>query len=165
MGEFKAVLSRRSADESARYAMFVDYEKSSFRGFASVTVSDYRFTGGAHGNTVYENFNVDLKTGKLLSDSDIFKDPVAARKKIAAIVYAKLVREAEDQLYEDKDEVKRALADDESALKVLRFDRGGLEFQSIPYQVGPYAAGVVTVTVPYSKILDLFTDDVAERLK
>lgn len=28
-----------------RYEMFADFEKSSYRGFASVTVSDYRFTG------------------------------------------------------------------------------------------------------------------------
>lgn len=147
-----------------KYEMWYDFEKTAYRGFASVTVSDYRFTGGAHGYTHYGNFNFDLKAGKRLENSDIFKDEAAAKKKIAALVYEKLLKEASDRIYPDRDEVKSSLLN-VGGLKILRFTKGGLEFQSSPYQVGPYAAGVVKIAIPYSEILDLFKDDVAERLK
>ncbi len=147
-----------------KYQMYYDFEKTSYRGFASVTLSDYRFTGGAHGYTNYGNFNFDLKTGKYLEDSDVFKDKAAAQKKIAGLVYERLLKEASDRIYDDRDQVKTSLLG-VGGLKVLRFTKNGLEFQSYPYQVGPYAAGVVKITVPYSEILDLFQDDVAERLK
>ena len=166
LAEFKDELSAmpEMGDWVGKYSMYADFEKTSYRGFASVTVSDYRFTGGAHGNTSYENFNADLKTGKLLSDADVFKDPAAAKKKIADLVYAKLVKDYSDRIYSEGGDVKKSLTD-AGGLDILRFTKNGLEFQSTPYQVGPYAAGVVKVAIPYSEILDLFKDDVAERLK
>lgn len=164
--DFKSKISEMPAKDvwDGKYQMYYDFEKTSYRGFASVTLSDYRFTGGAHGYTNYDNLNFDLKTGKQLEDSDLFKDKAAAQKKIAALVYEKLLKEASDRIYDDRDEVKQSLLG-VGGLKVLRFTKGGLEFQSAPYQVGPYAAGVVKVTIPYAEILDLFQDDVAERLK
>ncbi len=166
LAEFKSQLAEIPAmgDWEGKYSMYADFEKSSYRGFASVTVSDYRFTGGAHGNTSYKNFNADLKTGKLLSESDIFKNPAAAKKKIAELVYAKLVKDFSDRIYPESADVKKSLTD-AGGLDILRFTKNGLEFQSTPYQVGPYAAGVVKVAIPYAEILDLFKDDVAERLK
>lgn len=166
LADFKGQISEMPAKDvwDGKYQMFADFEKTSYRGLASVTLSDYRFTGGAHGNTDYNNYDVDLKTGKILEDADIFKDVTAAKKKIAGLVYAKLVSEAPDRIYSDRNEAKQSL-NNVGGLKVLRFTKGGLEFQSTPYQVGPYAAGVVKVTVPYADVMDMFTDNVADRLK
>lgn len=74
------------------------------------------------------------------------------------------MKDHSDRIYSDAQEAKDALSEP-NALDILRFTKNGLEFQSTPYQVGPYAAGVVKVAIPYSEILDLFRDDVAERLR
>lgn len=134
--DFKYAVSNVPSEDvwGGKYQMYYDFEKTSYRGFASVTLSDYRFTGGAHGYTNYSNLNFDLKTGKYLEDSDLFKDKAAAQKKIAGLVYERLLKEASDRIYPDRDEVKQSLLG-VGGLKVLRFTKNGLEFQSRPYQV------------------------------
>lgn len=160
------VVIGRGMDEKSKNTvlMVVDYTRTNHRGLVNITVSLFQYVGGPHGETDHVNFGVDLRTGKILKDSDVFKDPRAARQKLAAIIFEKLKKQSPKKLYDDLEKVRVSLAD-VGGLKVLRFTPDGLEFRSEQYQVGPYSAGTATAVVPYSEIMDLFVPVMAKRLQ
>lgn len=160
------VVSGRGMDAKSpgTVLMVADYTRTNHRGLVAITVSLFQYVGGPHGETDHVNFNVDLRTGKLLKDADIFKNPREARLKLAEIVFQKLKKQSPEKLYEDLEKVRTSLSD-VGGLKVLRFTAKGLEFRSEQYQVGPYSAGTATAVVPYSEISHLFTPAMAKRLK
>jgi hypothetical protein len=120
-------------------------------------VSSY-FQGAAHPNSYSDVFNFDLKNGKQLKLSDLFKPGSKFLQAIATYCIADLKKQAKDKglLNEEIDKGAAASGNNYDSWTITR--RGlGIHFDA--YQVGPYAAGPQFVLVPYSNVKDLISTD------
>ncbi|QIV77992.1 DUF4163 domain-containing protein [Fervidobacterium pennivorans subsp. shakshaketiis] len=75
--EVKAVAHQVAKDRMLRskYEVRISTEvKFKSKDFVSLVIYCYTFTGGAHGVTTFDTYNVDLKNSKLLTLNDIFFD-------------------------------------------------------------------------------------------
>ena len=116
------------------------------------------FQGAAHPNMFSDPLNYDLKNGKELKLSDLFKPGAKFLQAIAAYCIADLKKQAKDKslMAEEIDKGAAASAKNYQSWTITR--RGlGINFDA--YQVGPYAAGPQHVLVPYSALKDLINPD------
>ena len=120
-------------------------------------VSSY-YQGAAHPNSFSDVLNYDLKNGKQLKLSDLFKPGARFLQALATYCLADLKKQAASKgLLEDQIESgASAKAQNYQSWNITK--RGlGINFDS--YQVGPYAAGPQFVLVPYSTLKDLINPD------
>lgn len=105
----------------------------------------YIFTGGAHGNTLYSVSAFDLSTGRELQLADLFQTGSDYLKRINKAV-AEQVAQRSDMFFgpvEVKDGDK------------FYFDGKALVIVYVPYEVAPYAAGIVRLEVPADGLADI----------
>lgn len=110
--------------------------------YASYWCVDWAYTGGAHGNTVVHVGTLDRKTGKKLALGDVF--PTHRQKALEAELQQKSSEAlaAKDQkLFEPEN--RGALLTDNFCLM-----EDGWHFVYSPYEIAPFAAGVVEVVIP-----------------
>ena len=119
------------------------------------------FQGAAHPNSYTEVINYDLKNGKQLKLSDLFKQGAKYLQPIATYCIADLKKQ-------QATEKGKALTDSEidtGAAAVAKnyqswtITRKGLGINFDVYQVGPYAAGPQFVMVPYATVKDVISPE------
>ncbi len=114
------------------------------------------YQGAAHPNSYTEVINFDLKNGKALKLSDLFKPGARYLQAIATYSIADLKKQSKEKnlglIDEQIDEGAGATAKN---YKSWTITRKGLHINFDAYQVGPYAAGPQSVLVPYSALKDL----------
>jgi len=116
------------------------------------------YQGAAHPNSYSEVINYDLKNGKLLKLSDLFKPDAKFLQAIATYCIADLKKQGKDKGLLDEEIEKGAAASSKNYQSWTIMRRGlGINFDS--YQVGPYAAGPQFVLVPYSALKDLINPE------
>ena len=116
------------------------------------------YQGAAHPNSYNEVLNYDLKNGRLLKLSDLFKPDAKFLQAIATYCIADLKKQGKDKGLLDEEIEKGAAANPKNYLSWSITRRGlGINFDS--YQVGPYAAGPQFVLVPYSTLKDLINPE------
>lgn len=129
----------------------------------SVNLMEGNFTGGAHPNYSYFTITYDLKTGKELKLSELFKPSANYLEAISA--YA--IKDLQSRKIPDSDE-NMGLAQDIFAegatakadnYQNWNLTKKGLMITFDPYQVGPYAAGSQTVIVPYANLKEIAKTD------
>jgi hypothetical protein len=121
------------------------------------TVSSY-FQGAAHPNSYSDTLNYDLKNGKQLKLSDLFKPGAKYLQAIASYCIADLKKQATEKGLMEEEIQKGAAAKSENYESWTITKRGlGVNFD--PYQVGPYAAGPQSVLIPYSALKDLINPE------
>ena len=105
------------------------------------------YLGGAHGSYVVEYYNFDKNTGKLISIRDI----VPAEKEAEAL------KAMEAQLCEDWDAEDLAELQEMTGITMLGdlyltnnflLKKDSIEFLFNQYEIAPYAAGLISVTIP-----------------
>ena len=118
-------------------------------------VSNYE-AGAAHPNPYSHVLNYDLKNGKQLKLSDLFKPGGKFLQTIATYCIADLKKQQKDLPVDQIEEGAAAKSDNYTNWTITR--RGlGITFDA--YQVAPYAAGPQFVLVPYSNLKDLINPD------
>jgi Protein of unknown function (DUF3298). len=150
--------------------LYIRYKISYYKDkTVSIRFYNYQFTGGAHGSEVVNFRTYDLKTGKRLSYSDIFKSDYQ--------YLTSLWRNAEPQVLVAYKQ--RGWANDAYSLEWVREGAGpnagnyrnfyltdkGLVIYFGQYQVAPYAAGTVEVPIKYEKLSDGYSDYFKSLLK
>ena len=105
----------------------------------------YLFTGGAHGATLYDVSTFDLSTGKELALADLFKPGSDYLARINKVVDAQV--KANPEKFFGPVEVKDG--------DKFYFDGKVLVVTYAPYEVAPYAAGVVSFVVPADGLSDI----------
>lgn len=126
----------------------------------SLTTYSSSYTGGAHPNNVQEANNFDASSGLELRLSDVIVDE--AQPKIEQMILEKLQENAENfGLFDDYESVITDKYHD-SALEEQTndwyFSDSGLVFFFNPYEISPYAAGVVKVEFPYAELEHVLVD-------
>ena len=129
----------------------------------SVSFLEGNFTGGAHPNYGYFTITYDLKTGRELKLSELFKPSAKYLEAVSA--YA--IKDLQGRKMPDSDE-NMGLAQDIFAegatakaenYQNWNLTKKGLMITFDPYQVGPYAAGSQTVIVPYERLKEMAKAD------
>ena len=108
----------------------------------------YDFTGGAHGNWGATYRTLDLAKKKVLTPEDIFKPG-----------YREVLSPMLDKAFKEKYRLNDDESLDQNLLvktippndNIIVTDKG-VSFSYVPYEIGPYALGQITLFVPFSGI-------------
>ncbi|HBG69494.1 MAG: hypothetical protein A2W93_01220 [Bacteroidetes bacterium GWF2_43_63] len=135
------------------------FQKNGLLGFVS---AGYEYTGGAHGLYGSVNYTYDSQSGKLLTLEDIF-----------VINYESILETAiNDQLRSDLNLAPDALLSDEgffvevvTATQNFILSETSITFHYNVYEIAPYAAGSIDITIPYSDLKSIIpAGGVIERM-
>jgi hypothetical protein len=118
----------------------------------SVLATDHHYTGGAHPNANFAFYNFGLVNGraKALTVTDLFRPNVNAKKLVGDAVYARLKKE-EEAMWIHNGDIKPG---DPLLIKPFLLTKTAFTFLFEPYAVGPYAAGMFMVKIPYTEFGD-----------
>ncbi len=116
----------------------------------SVLLSDYSYTGGAHGSALSRAYCFDVATGELLTLESISLDPTAFAVYLADTMLQMIADDAQlqERIYiepEGLDAAVSALVRDGS----WYFDYDGLMIFSDDYELSSHAAGPIGFRIPY----------------
>ena len=129
------------------------------RGVLSLFGTQNSYSGGMHGSLSCVAVNYDLVTGDVLTLGSIMHMD-ATREDFIEIITKKLEEHADEyslfSSYEDG--VRSRLGGDENLYEDFFFTQTGLSFFFAPYEIAPYASGVITVEIPYSELTGLIYD-------
>ncbi|MFD3158597.1 PdaC/SigV domain-containing protein [Haloimpatiens sp. FM7330] len=129
------------------YSIDVEYEvKDVYKDILSFVITTYEYTGGAHGNTIRETYNIDMKTGNNIKLKDLFNNGVEYKKLIN--------KEIENQINKNKqryfqgDEGFKGVRDNQS----YYIDNGNIVICFGQYEIAPYSSGMPEFIIPQSKL-------------
>ena len=117
-----------------------------WKGWKNYTLSYYSYRGGAHGILTVSQLVFDAKTGALLAENDFFRE--GYREPVSRLLQAA---------------VQKALTYDEELLPLVdpdlvapngnfSVDQEGITWVFQPYEIGPYALGLVNATVSWEDL-------------
>jgi len=135
----------------------VTYNKN---GVFSFSVFTDDFLGGAHGSASETLFNFDVKSGKQITLNDIIINNDNGELMRLGEKYFRIAQGLNDQInledagyftitVDEKDEGIFKLTDN------FAFTPQGLYFSYAQYQIGPYAIGMPSFTIPYSQLKNI----------
>lgn len=133
---------------------------NSYKEFVYLTRAAYDYSGGAHGNYLNNNYLFSKETGEQLFLADVINDfskfKVLAEKnfRIQNEIPPKVSLEDYGFWFEKGFEPSQN----------FYFSEKGMEFVYNPYEIGPYALGQVTFTIPKKDILPFLKINI-ERTK
>lgn len=119
----------------------------------SYGINRYVFMGGAHGlsNLTYLNYN--LKTGKKITEADIFKP--GYEKDLSDIIKSRIVEQSKE---DDSVQNIEKLEDTDYWVDEIKpngnfyLSDEGINYVFNPYEIAPYYMGQTEVNIPYSRI-------------
>jgi Protein of unknown function (DUF3298)/Deacetylase PdaC len=127
--------------------------------FISVSFLEDTYEGGVHPNQNYFTITYDLKQGKELKLSDLFKPGAKYLEAVSDYATRDLQNRKDPDGNENMGLAQDIFADGAkpSAENYARWNitKKGLMFTFDPYQVGPYAYGPQTVIIPYAKLREI----------
>lgn len=121
--------------------------------------SYYTYSGGAHGMHSSCAANYNTLTGDVLTLGSIVVSE-ASVDTLCDIVITKLQAVAEEKHLRNgfEDTVRQRFAGEESYDEAWYFSQNGLCFYFVPYEIGPFASGVITVEIPYAELIGIIDD-------
>lgn len=129
------------------------------QGVLSLFGSHAEYSGTMHPEADYISVNYDLVTGEALDLSSIL-----AKEDVADYLYGYVIQSLEKQSAEKflrtnyKELVKAYFGNTMRNNEDWYFSRTGLCFFFQPYEIAPYASGVITAEVPYSVLAGILKD-------
>lgn len=116
------------------------------KGLLSILFELYYYTGGAHGNTVFDSLTIDLNSGEIYKFNDLFNPKLDYIPQLNEISIRKAKESGVPLLAEYK-----GLTEDQKFYLVPNF----LVLYYQLYQYTPYAYGRFEVKIPYTEIQSL----------
>lgn len=115
--------------------------KEPCNGIVSYVYDHYIYTGGAHGGTYRGTINMDERTGRVLTESDIFKSDYY--QPLTSLLREYLPKCA------DMDMIFDASISPSDNFYVTS---EGITYVYQQYEIGPYVLGIVEVLIPWSEL-------------
>jgi hypothetical protein len=120
------------------------------------------YVGAAHPNSYSDVINFDLRNGKQLKLSDLFKPGAKYLQVLSTYSVQDLKKQSkqkgEDGMLDD-DWIQRGAGPDANNFRSWTITKNGIGINFDSYQVGPYAAGPQYVLVPYSVLKEIIKPD------
>lgn len=137
--------------------LLTKYEVKSKSDILSIIVDNYVFTGGAHGQSRKDYYNIDLNNNKLLKLGDLFIE----NSDYKTIINGEINKEIEKQILE---EAKSYFKEDDQFVTIeanhdFYIDKKGdlvITFQ--PYEITPWYMGHPEFKIPKGKITHILKD-------
>ena len=119
-----------------------------------------KFTGAAHPERSRKGANYDLETGDVLTLASIMTTE-ATTEDFCKLVLDALAERAEGDFLREgyAEDVKHRFTADPTQDENWYFTTAGLCFYFDPYEIAPYASGVITAVIPYAKLSTLLLPD------
>ncbi|MGI5976338.1 MAG: RsiV family protein [Candidatus Limivicinus sp.] len=112
-----------------------------------------KFTGGQYNDYYFRCANFDTLSGRQLSLEDVMTDTAALPELLAQ----QLLENYPEAEFFGLEESLEAYMEDTAAF-TWSLDYGGLSFYFSPYELAPYADGLLTVSLSFSRYPDLFSE-------
>lgn len=116
----------------------------------SYTVSFSTYTGGAHGASAYNNHVVDLKTGDLVTESDLFI--ANYQDLLAEMLVDALVKDFEVSAPADLENIGFFSVEEIFPNGNFLITEHGLTYTFNQYEIAAYAVGPINVLLPYDEL-------------
>jgi len=122
-------------------------------------IERYVYMGGAHGLETRNYYNFDLKTGKLITENDLFKPNFQAA--LAEIIKKRIVEESKEVKDEKDTEPIISLEDTDFWTEAIKPNGNfyitdeSINYVFNPYEIAPYYIGQTEVSIPFSRIRNL----------
>lgn len=124
------------------------YFSGNWKNIVSYTLTDFSFTGGAHGSTGSDCINFNIKDGSLVSEEQIFKP--GYEKTLSELLTSHLSDALPQQ--EDYDAL---FVKDIASNGNFRVSDEGIVYTYGEYELGPYYLGKIEVTVPWEEMEEI----------
>lgn len=154
--EYKLFLEEKKKDDVTinwTYSDEITYKVTANNDqYFSVILSGYLYMGGAHGDPYRECLTFDAQTGKKLTATKILGlNKKQLNAKVRKLYLAKWDKKGEDAgfypAYKDgRKELKERLKDMDFSNNFYVKNNGKIVFFTYPYNLGPYAAGFISVS-------------------
>ena len=129
------------------------------QGVLSLFASQNSYNGGMHTSVSCIAANYDLTTGDPMTLGSIMHMDATKEEFITLIIDKLNMLEDAYYLYDDfEDGVYARFSGDENLYEDFYFTQTGLCFFFSPYEIAPYASGVINVEIPYSELPGLIYD-------
>lgn len=122
----------------------------------SILEGIYSYTGGAHPNSAYFAEVYDTKTGKRLTLKDVVKDTSALKPVLLAAIQDQYPEAAFFDLENAIDTYFAGMMDSLN----WTVDNESMTFYFSPYDIAPYAQGLISANIPFKGNEALFADNV-----
>lgn len=128
--------------------------------YVVLSIFNYAYTGGAHGNYATSMHCLDIQNQKKLTLGDIIT--------IDSIVLQHLLEKYYRVQYHIPEKTPlsaRLFANNLEANNNFYFSPKGLGFIYTPYEIAPYAEGEINIWIPFSELQPYLTPEFATRMK
>jgi len=122
-------------------------------------IERYIYMGGAHGLETRNFYNFDLKTGKIITEKDLFK--ANFESELAKLIKARIMEESKEYKDEKNSEPITDLEDTDFWTDSIKSNGNfyitdeSINYVFNPYEIAPYYMGQTEVTLPFSRLKSL----------
>lgn len=159
--EYKADVAK--ADETPVGAWFSYFEMSSDdiaynkNDILSYTVNFENYTGGAHGAHSFTNHVIDMKTGNLIKEDDIFIE--GFQEDLAQILIDRIAKQNTVENPKELENIGFFSIDEIFPNGNFLIDDNGITYTFNEYEIAAYVVGATNVHLPYEEIQYLLKKD------
>lgn len=139
-----------------------------YNGVWNYTVTDYRYTGGAHPNTVVRYLNFLPHSGRQLTADDVFSARDTAA--VCRLILRALIRETNRKLDTDTISSLQGLQENGVLLDTPLYipanfllGKDGVTFYYNRYEIAPYSCGEFVLHIPYADIKNYIRPTITEQ--
>ena len=145
-----------------KFVANVDYDiKKNSDNILSIMIIYYKFAGGAHGDYEHVVYNIDMKNGKFISLSDLFKEKIDYK----TVINEEIRKQIEDLIKTDKQ--NKGIYEFEGISDKQKFyiqDNNLVVYFDL-YEIAPYAAGIPEFIINVNKIDHILKPEYKEVFK
>lgn len=123
---------------------------------ATLSTFSSSFTGGAHGIAVVNNINVRKKDGRVISESDLFKN--GSSQELTNLLVNRILEDNKVSNIKDLESIGFISAEDIKPNGNFRITKDGITYIFNPYEVACYAVGIVEVKLGFDELQPLLKE-------
>ena len=122
-------------------------------------IERYVYMGGAHGLETRNYYNFDLKTGKTITEADLFKPEYKAE--LSELLKKRIVEESKELKDAKETEPILSLEDTDFWADAIKPNGNfyitdeGINYVFNPYEIAPYYIGQTEVTIPFNRLKNI----------
>lgn len=120
----------------------------------SFYIEDYQYTGGAHGLTLINKYNLDMKTGNLIDLDAVF---LPNAKEALRPLLIKTLMDNNDLSIEEG--MRVFYLDNVQLIDNFSISDKGITFTYGLYEIAAYVYGIIDIFLPYEDIKDYLKED------
>lgn len=151
-------------DSTSRYSFNNEHTVSGFSLLSDKLIyvygiDRYIYMGGAHGLETKNYYNYNLKTGKLITENDLFKKNYISE--LAVLIKTRIVEQSQEDKADKNSEKISSLDETDFWTDSIKPNGNfyitdeGINYVFNPYEIAPYYMGQTEVILPFERLKDL----------